>query len=215
MANSVILGHANGDKWRLVVNSVSDDCEMGEQDSSRRAEQEQSASQAVQLPETEQTIKKSAQDEEWQLYGAFWHSIDPKGRVIIPQFFREQMEEGIIVSVNTAQDSIAVYPTAIWKERVDMLSRLVRKKRALEPVLSRFSMLSYPNCSFDQQGRVLVPSLLRDMFLKDTQSVRVSGAFDHVRIVSQEQARNEDERFSAQNVNILDLISQTQQDEHE
>jgi DNA-binding transcriptional regulator/RsmH inhibitor MraZ len=125
------------------------------------------------------------------------------------------MEEGIIVSVNTAQDSIAVYPTAIWKERVDMLSRLVRKKRALEPVLSRFSMLSYPNCSFDQQGRVLVPSLLRDMFLKDTQSVRVSGAFDHVRIVSQEQARNEDERFSAQNVNILDLISQTQQDEHE
>ncbi len=201
--------------WRLVVNSVSDDRKVGDTESSRRAQSEQSVSSTPQQPETGRSLAETPEAKEWQLYGAFWHSIDPKGRVIIPQFFREQMEQGIIVSVNTAQDSIAVYPIAVWKERIEMLSRLVRKKRALEPVLSRFSMLSYPNCSFDQQGRVLVPSLLRDMFLKETQSVRVSGAFDHVRIVSQEQAQSEDDKFGAQNVNILDLISQTQQDEHE
>ena len=101
-----------------------------------------------------------------QLNGAFWHSIDNKGRVIIPQFFRDQLQDGIIVSVNTAQDSIAIYPTEIWNERVEMLSRLVEKKRSLEPILSRFSMLSYPNCNFDQQGRVLIPALLRDMYLR-------------------------------------------------
>jgi MraZ protein len=149
---------------------------------------------------------------DWQLNGAFWHSIDPKGRVIIPQFFREQLGEGIVVSVNTAQDSIAVYPLDVWHERVKMLNQLVRKKRALEPILSRFSMLSYQNCNFDQQGRVLIPALLRDMFLKSTQSVRVSGAFDHVRIVSEEQARAEDEKFSSQTLDILELISQTQDD---
>jgi MraZ protein len=148
-----------------------------------------------------------------QLNGAFWHSIDNKGRVIVPQFFRDQLQDGIIVSVNTAQDSIAIYPTEIWNERVEMLSQLVEKKRSLEPILSRFSMLSYPNCNFDQQGRVLIPALLRDMFLKDTSSVRVSGAFDHIRIVSEEKAREEDERFGSESINILDLISEIQSEE--
>ncbi len=160
---------------------------------------------AVTSPSDDQTTAK-----DWQLNGAFWHSIDPKGRVIIPQFFREQLGEGIIVSVNTAQDSIAVYPLEVWHERVSMLNALVKKKRALEPILSRFSMLSYQNCNFDQQGRVLIPALLRDMFLKSTQSVRVSGAFDHIRIVSEEQASIEDEKFSSQAMDILDMISSTQ-----
>ncbi|MGI6214767.1 MAG: division/cell wall cluster transcriptional repressor MraZ [Christensenellales bacterium] len=163
------------------------------------------------LPGEEGKPETAKQD--LQLNGAFWHSIDAKGRVIIPQFFREQLKDGIIVSVNTAQDSIAIYPTEIWKERVDMLSRLVKKKRTLEPVLSRFSMLSYPNCSFDQQGRVLIPALLREMYLKETQSVRVSGAFDHIRIVSQEQAEEEDKRFGAHNIDILEMISDIQQEE--
>lgn len=162
------------------------------------------------LPDS--TAKISAEPKDWQLNGAFWHSIDPKGRVIIPQFFREQLEDGIVVSVNTAQDSIAVYPLDVWHDRVKMLNNLVKKKRALEPILSRFSMLSYQNCNFDQQGRVLIPALLRDMFLKDTQSVRVSGAFDHVRIVSEEQAKAEDEKFSSQAVDILEMISVTQEE---
>jgi MraZ protein len=156
---------------------------------------------------------KTATGVKLQLNGAFWHSIDNKGRVIVPQFFRDQLQDGIIVSVNTAQDSIAIYPTEIWNERVEMLSQLVEKKRSLEPILSRFSMLSYPNCNFDQQGRVLIPALLRDMFLKDTSSVRVSGAFDHIRIVSEEKAREEDERFGSESINILDLISEIQSEE--
>ncbi len=162
------------------------------------------------LPDSTVTIP--AEPKDWQLNGAFWHSIDPKGRVIIPHFFREQLEDGIVVSVNTAQDSIAVYPLEVWHDRVKMLNNLVKKKRALEPILSRFSMLSYQNCNFDQQGRVLIPALLRDMFLKDTQSVRVSGAFDHVRIVSEEQAKTEDEKFSSQAVDILEMISATQEE---
>ncbi len=157
--------------------------------------------------------KTEAMKQSLQLNGAFWHSIDAKGRVIIPQFFRDQLTDGIIVSVNTAQDSIAVYPTEIWRERVDMLSKLVQKKRTLEPVLSRFSMLSYPNCNFDQQGRVLIPALLREMYLKDTQSVRVSGAFDHIRIVSKEQAEEEDKLYGAHNIDILEMISEIQQEE--
>lgn len=146
---------------------------------------------------------------EWLLNGAFQHSIDPKGRVIIPQIFREQLGDSIIVSVNTAQDSIAVYPEEVWTERANELKALARKKRALEPVAARFSRLSYRNCTFDQQGRVLIPALLRELFIKDTLSVRVSGAFDHVLIVSEEQARQEDARFASGEIDILALIDES------
>lgn len=146
---------------------------------------------------------------DWLLNGAFQHSIDPKGRVIIPQIFRDQLGDSIIVSVNTAQDSIAVYPEEVWTERANELKLLARKKRALEPVAARFSRLSYRNCTFDQQGRVLIPALLRELFIKDAMSVRVSGAFDHVLIVSEEQAKMEDARFASGEIDILALIDES------
>lgn len=144
------------------------------------------------------------------LNGAYIHSVDPKGRIIIPQFFREQINDSFVIGVNTAQDAIAVYPFDVWKERIDFLGELVKKNRSLERVLARFSMLSYPDASYDQQGRVLIPALLRNKFLQNTQSVLVSGAYDYVRIISQEQAELEDQSF--ENVDILDLISRTQQE---
>jgi MraZ protein len=144
------------------------------------------------------------------LNGAYIHSVDPKGRVIIPQFFREQISERFVIGVNTAQDAIAIYPFEVWKERIDFLGQLVQKNRSLERVLARFSMLSYPDASYDQQGRVLIPALLRNKFLQNSQSVLVSGAYDYVRIVSQEQAELEDQAF--ENMDILDLISRSQQE---
>lgn len=150
-----------------------------------------------------------ATEKEWLLNGAFQHSIDPKGRVIIPQIFRDQLGDSIIVSVNTAQDSIAVYPEEVWTERANELKALAKKRRALEPVASRFSLLSYRNCTFDQQGRVLIPALLRELFIKDAQGVRVSGAFDHVLIVSEEQAKKEDAKFASGEIDILALIDES------
>ena len=142
------------------------------------------------------------------LNGAYIHSVDPKGRIIIPQFFRDQIGARFVVGVNTAQDAIAVYPFDVWQGRIEMLERLVEKNRALERILARFSMLSYPDASFDQQGRVLIPALLRTKFLNQAQAVLVSGAYDYVRIVSEEQAAQEDASFLSEN--ILSTISQAQ-----
>ena len=205
VVNSVIVWNKDGDKWRMVVERVDRDQMNGQLPVQQNEADSLSASSAMHKETTTPLVEK-----EWQLNGAFWHSIDPKGRVIIPQFFRDQLVDGIIVSVNTAQDSIAVYPLEVWRERVTMLNQLVKKKRSLEPILSNFSMLSYQNCSFDQQGRVLIPAILRDKFLKNTQSVRVSGAFDHIRVVSEEQAHAEDERFMSSSMSILDMISSIQ-----
>jgi len=127
--------------------------------------------------------------------GVYNHSIDGKGRVIVPLPFRGQLGERIIVGVNMAQDAIAIYPFDVWQERVDMLMRLSQEDVSAEYFLARFTMYSFDGLGFDSQGRVLLPAALRDLFLKDAQGVQVSGAADYVSIVSDSQAQADREHF--------------------
>ncbi|NLG58304.1 MAG: hypothetical protein GX540_07825 [Clostridiales bacterium] len=129
--------------------------------------------------------------------GVYKHSIDNKGRVIVPQSFRGLLGEEIIVGVTVGQDAIAIYPRDVWEQKVEMLSALSREDAAAEVFLTRFAMFSFDGCGFDSQGRVLLPAALRDMFLADAQGVQVSGTTEYVRLVSDRQAAQELENFRA------------------
>lgn len=142
--------------------------------------------------------------------GVYNHSIDGKGRVIIPQPFRNLLGEQIVVGVNMAQDSIAIYPFEVWKEKVDMLTALSHEDVAAEFFLARFAMYSFDGLSFDGQGRVLLPAALREQFLADAQGVQVSGTTEYVRLVSDRQAQAERERFISQFPDPLKAISEIQ-----
>ncbi len=133
--------------------------------------------------------------ERYEFYGVYNHSIDAKGRMIVPQSFREQLGERIIVGVNMAQSSIVIYPYQVWRRNVDMLTELTLEDISAEVFLERFSMLSFDNVNFDPQGRVLIPAALRELFLRDATGVQVSGAKDYIRVVSSTQAASETERF--------------------
>lgn len=127
--------------------------------------------------------------------GVYNHSIDNKGRVIVPQTFRGLLGDKIIVGVTMGQDAIAIYPYDVWEEKVEMLSQLSREDAAAEVFLTRFAMYSFDGCGFDTQGRVLLPAALRDLFLEDSQGVQVSGTTEYVRLVSDKQAAQERENF--------------------
>lgn len=142
--------------------------------------------------------------------GVYNHSIDSKGRVIVPLPFRGLLGEHIIVGVNMAQDSIAIYPYDVWEEKVDMLTRLSQEDVSAEFFLARFAMYSFDGLGFDSQGRVLLPAALRELFLKDAQGVQVSGTTEYVRIVSDAQAIMERERFNSQFPDPLKAISDIQ-----
>lgn len=144
----------------------------------------------------------------YEFYGVYNHSIDAKGRMIVPQSFREQLGERIIVGVNMAQSSIVIYPYDVWRRNVDMLTDLTEEDISAEVFLERFSMLSFDNVSFDPQGRVLIPAALRELFLRDASGVQVSGAKDYIRVVSSEQAANETESFHTKHpAPLMDISS--------
>lgn len=142
--------------------------------------------------------------------GVYNHSIDGKGRVIVPLPFRGLLGDRIIIGVNMAQDSIAVYPYDVWEEKVDMLTRLSHEDVSAEYFLARFAMYSFDGMGFDSQGRVLLPAALRELFLADAQGVQVSGTTEYVRIISDRQAREEREHFNKEFPNPLKAISDIQ-----
>ena len=142
--------------------------------------------------------------------GVYNHSIDGKGRVIVPQPFRNLLGNHIVVGVNMAQDSIAIYPYDVWEEKVDMLTRLSHEDVSAEYFLSRFAMYSFDGLGFDNQGRVLLPAALRELFLSDAGGVQVSGTTEYVRIISDNQAASERDKFNTRFPDPLKAISEIQ-----
>lgn len=152
----------------------------------------------------------TASEQRYGFFGTFNHSIDTKGRMIVPQNFREKLGNDIVVGVNYAQTAIAIFPRSVWQKRLDMLTELAEKDVRAEVFLEQFSMYSFDNCTFDMQGRILLPAVLRDLYLKDTQGVQISGSNNYIRVLPSDQAAQENEKFRREHPNLLEAISAIQ-----
>ena len=56
--------------------------------------------------------------------GSFNHSLDSKGRLVIPQGFREKLGETFCVAPSYDFKSVAIYPTDKWEERNETYEKL-------------------------------------------------------------------------------------------
>lgn len=157
-----------------------------------------------------QAPAEAAAAERYEFFGAYNHSIDGKGRMIVPQNFREKLGSDIVIGLNLAQNSIAIFPRKVWQKRLDKLTELAEKDVSAEAFLERFAMFSFDNCTFDTQGRVLLPAVLRDMYLKDVQGVQISGAREYIRVVASDQAAKDAEEFRTKHPDVLASISAIQ-----
>ena len=144
-------------------------------------------------------------------YGSYTHSVDAKGRMIVPLNFREYLGENIVIGLNMSQTSMAIYPYEIWKKKIDMLTELSEEDVSAEVFLERFAMFSFDNIGFDAQGRVLLPATLRDNFLRNASSVQVSGAREYLKVISSQQASEEIANFTLDHPNVLMDISRIQE----
>jgi MraZ protein len=92
--------------------------------------------------------------------GEYQHTLDPKGRVIMPSRFRDGLGESFVVTKGL-DNCLFVYPQGEWEE-------LERKLRTL-PLTSkdaraftRFFFSGATECELDKQGRILIPANLRE-----------------------------------------------------
>ena len=95
-----------------------------------------------------------------QFMGEYNHSIDAKGRVIVPSRFREQLGDRFIVTKGL-DGCLWVFPTSEWESFSGKLAGLpVARKDARN--FTRFFMAGATEAETDKMGRILIPQVLRD-----------------------------------------------------
>ncbi len=157
--------------------------------------------------EQKNTAPAEKQKKPARFIGSFNHSLDSKGRLVIPQSFREKLGESFCIAPGFDFKSIALYPTEMWEKRNETYEKLGTLNPALNRYLEQFYALSFDEQSCDGQGRVLLPANIRAKILREEKDVEITGANDHVRIVAAEASRETWESFMNEVPSLLELIS--------
>lgn len=93
--------------------------------------------------------------------GEYSHSIDPKGRLIVPAKFREQLGEEFVVTAGL-DGCLTIYASSDWKAFEEKIQALPLTNPSARK-FSRFFLASACQCELDKQGRILLPQKLREM----------------------------------------------------
>ncbi len=143
-----------------------------------------------------------------RFFGSYDHSIDAKGRIIIPTVYRKDLGESFTITIGLDDASIAIYPDAAFDEMVEELYRMNRRKPAVQRQQDHVAKFSYPGMQADSQGRVLLPVKLRQYVLDEAKDVEISGALDHIRIVDSAIGLAEDTYYKEHNEEIRNEIAE-------
>ena len=119
-----------------------------------------------------------------RLRGSAETTVDDKGRFKVPAVFREPIEsvygpEFFVTSI-TGED-VLIYPMPVWNALEERLAALPAVHRAKSKFLERVNTYGQA-VRMDAQGRLLVPSLLRETAAVSGESL-VLGKTDHIMLV--------------------------------
>ncbi|MGH9315889.1 MAG: division/cell wall cluster transcriptional repressor MraZ [Thermoanaerobaculia bacterium] len=107
--------------------------------------------------------------------------LDEKGRLKVPNLFRQQIEEafGLEMFVTSLHGKeVLLYPLPIWRALEEKLASLAAIHRAKRKFLERVNYFGQ-DASIDGQGRILIPQILRDTAKLPAELV-VTGNIDHL-----------------------------------
>jgi MraZ protein len=91
--------------------------------------------------------------------GEYSHSLDEKGRVVMPSKFRTGLDDGCVVTKGQ-EHCIYVFPMDRWEEESSKVLKLPRTDRRARN-FSRSFFASASDQALDRQGRVQIPESLR------------------------------------------------------
>ena len=103
--------------------------------------------------------------------GEYNHTVDAKGRLIVPSKFREQLGDEFVVTKGL-DGCLFVYENTEWKALEEKLNALPLTN-ANARKFSRFFLAGATTCEVDKQGRILLPAVLREFARIDKDAVLV------------------------------------------
>jgi MraZ protein len=125
--------------------------------------------------------------------GSSTHTLDSKGRIIIPTRFRHviQGSGGDAVMVTRMDKSLFAYALDQWGKIEEKILALAEKSDAMRRFRRVFVGGAF-ECTCDKQGRVLIPPTLREYAQLEKDIVLV-GVLDHFEIWSKENWEKENQ----------------------
>ena len=116
--------------------------------------------------------------------GSSFHTIDAKGRLIIPARFRDviRADGGERVMLSRMDGCLVAYPLDEWRRIESRILQLAQKNDSMRRFRRVFIGGAF-DCACDKQERILIPPLLRD-YAGLQKDVVLVGVLDHFEIWS-------------------------------
>ena len=127
--------------------------------------------------------------------GLYYHRLEAKGRLAIPQSFREELASGGVITWGL-DGCLFLFPNSYWQKFSEKLASLPLTNQTARN-LTRLLVQSAVDLNLDSQGRTLIPDYLRKQANLKKQVV-VAGSLTRIEIWDQESYHKH-----------LDLIAQT------
>lgn len=116
--------------------------------------------------------------------GEYHHSIDDKGRLIIPSKFRTELGDSFVIT-RGLENCLFVYSLVEWNKIVDKLKSLPFTKKDARN-FTRFFLSGATVSELDKQGRVNIQSSLQE-YASLTKDCVIIGVNDRLEIWSKEK----------------------------
>ena len=130
-------------------------------------------------------------------FGGYEHSIDKKGRLAIPSKLRDGLGSSFMICRGIyGKRCICVYPQEQWDELVEKIGQLPSAKSS---VVKRFLYDGAFNVELDSQGRVLIPSTLREYACLDSDA-HIIGVDTNLEIWNKDLWLKENEEYTPESI---------------
>ncbi len=136
--------------------------------------------------------------------GQYEHTLEEKGRLLIPKSFREELKAGAVITKGL-DGCLFLYSKEKWQILVEKLAELPLTKtdaRAFSRLLTYGAM----EVELDRIGRILIPPYLRD-FAKIKTEVVVAGNIGKIEVWDKTKFREYESRVEANSDEIAEKLT--------
>lgn len=135
-----------------------------------------------------------------RMWGRFEHSLDDKGRVIVPQKFRDKLGDEFVLTIGPSRH-IRAYPMQIWDALEEQFASADLDDELNED--SIFLQRMFGNCEFvspDQQNRLSIPRHLREWAnLRESEAAIILGSGTRLELWSRANWDTYSTEFTSEN----------------
>jgi MraZ protein len=130
--------------------------------------------------------------------GSSLHTLDEKGRIVIPSRFRDMIRAGgaDAVMISRLDGGLFAYPLNEWAKIENRINAQAERSESMRRFRRVFTGNAF-ECPCDKQGRVLIPPTLRTYAGLEKEIV-LAGVQDHFEIWSQEKWAKENDALETE-----------------